>query len=46
MANKPPPDLEELRQRALKLRLYGLLSRWNELSHEPWVAQLIELESV
>lgn len=40
----PPPDLELLRQRALKLRLYGLLSRWDELCTEPWVAELIELE--
>lgn len=42
----PPPDLEELRQRAFKLRLYGLLSRWDELCSEPWVHELIELEAV
>jgi DNA replication protein DnaC len=43
---KPPRDLEELRQRALKLRLYGLLSRWDELCTQPWVAELIEIETV
>lgn len=35
---------EELRQRAMKLRLYGLLSEWASLASEPWVAQLIQLE--
>jgi DNA replication protein DnaC len=43
---KPPRDLDELRQRALKLRLYGLLSRWEELCTQPWVAELIEIETV
>lgn len=43
---KPPRDLDELRQRALKLRLYGLLSRWDELCTQPWVAELIEIETV
>jgi DNA replication protein DnaC len=47
MKNKtPPPDLEDLRRRALKLRLYGVLSRWEELCAQPWVAELIQLESV
>ena len=31
MTTTPPDDLEELRRRATKLRLYGLLSRWDEL---------------
>lgn len=37
-------DLDDLRRRASKLRLYGLLSRWPELCAQPWVAELIELE--
>lgn len=38
------PDSESLRQRAQKLRLYGLLTKWNDLVTAPWVPQLIELE--
>jgi DNA replication protein DnaC len=34
----------DLRERAEKLRLYGLCARWGEWSHEPWVAQLIGVE--
>jgi DNA replication protein DnaC len=41
-----PPDFDDLRRRATRLRLYGLLSRWNELCTLPWVAELIELEEV
>lgn len=46
MATTPPEDLDELRRRATKLRLYGLLSRWDELCREAWVRELIELETV
>ncbi len=38
------PDLDELKRRANRLRLYGLLSRWDELCSHAWVAELIELE--
>ncbi|NJM55329.1 MAG: ATP-binding protein [Verrucomicrobiae bacterium] len=38
-------DLADLRRQAVKLRLYGVLSRWDELCTQPWVAELIELES-
>jgi DNA replication protein DnaC len=38
-------DLADLRRQATKLRLYGLLSRWDELCTNPWVAELVELES-
>lgn len=46
MTRKSPPTPEELRQRATKLRLYGLLSAWSNVAGEPWVKQLIELEEV
>lgn len=35
---------DPLLQRALQLRLYGLVARWPELRHEPWVLVLVELE--
>lgn len=35
---------DELRERANKLRLYGVLSEWATLASEPWVAKLITLE--
>lgn len=35
---------DPLRQRALRLRLWGLASRWNEVGHQPWVATLIDWE--
>ena len=41
---KPQTDLEELRRRANKLRLYGLLAHWDEVCTEPWALRLIELE--
>ncbi len=41
-----PPDLDDLRNRAFKLRLYGLLSAWDDLCRKPWVPKLIELEEV
>lgn len=46
MATTLPDDLDELRRRATKLRLYGLLSRWDELCREQWVHELIDLETV
>ena len=35
---------DDLRSRANRLRLYGLLSAWDELHAKAWVARLIELE--
>lgn len=40
------PDLDELKRRANRLRLYGLLSRWGELCTKEWAAELIDLEEV
>lgn len=37
-------DVDELRRRAQKLRLYGLLSDWGRLCTKPWIAELLELE--
>lgn len=37
-------DLDDLRRRANRLRLYGVLSRWDELGAAPWVSELIALE--
>ena len=37
-------DPLDLRPRADKLRLYGLLGEWGRLGNEPWVAELIDLE--
>lgn len=37
-------DLDDLRRRANRLRLYGVLSRWDELAAAPWVSELIALE--
>jgi DNA replication protein DnaC len=38
------PDPDDLRRRANKLRLYGILSRWDEMCTQPWLPALIELE--
>jgi len=35
---------DPLRQRALRMRLWGLVSRWDEVAHEPWVTALVEWE--
>jgi DNA replication protein DnaC len=43
MANKA--ELDELQSRATTLRLYGLLTAWDRLGAEPWVAELIDLET-
>ena len=40
--NKTPDT--ELRQRAKALRLYGLLSDWEDIRSEPWLEPLIERE--
>ena len=37
-------EFEDLRRRALRLHLYGLVSRIDDLAKEPWVPQLLELE--
>lgn len=38
-------DLDsDLRQRAMKLRLHGLVAQWNRYSEEPWVAALLDAE--
>lgn len=34
----------QLRQRAQRLGLYGVLNRWGELEKDPWVPKLIEME--
>lgn len=44
MTKKRPPTPDELRERAEKLRLYGLLSSWGKLANESWVPVLIRLE--
>jgi DNA replication protein DnaC len=45
MTTKPKiHDVDELRHRAEKLRLYGLLSEWGKLCLAPWVPELLELE--
>lgn len=35
---------EQLRQRALSLRLHGLVARWGQIGDEPWVRDLLESE--
>ena len=37
---------EHLRSRAQQLRLYGLLSDWETVCHEPWLEPLLEREEV
>jgi len=37
-------NLETLYKRAQKLGLYGLLSEWDTLCHEPWIEPLLERE--
>jgi len=44
MAKSKTPDLDELRQRAFKLRLYGLLAHWESYATKPWLPELIEVE--
>src|SRR5690606_828095 len=40
-ATMPKLDREPLLERARALGLYGLVARWPDLAHEPWVAQLV-----
>lgn len=35
---------DPLRARALALRLYGLLARWAEVAHQPWLPTLLDHE--
>jgi hypothetical protein len=35
---------EQLRRRTQELRLYGLLSHWDCVCHEPWLEPLLERE--
>jgi DNA replication protein DnaC len=37
-------ELDDLRKRATRLHLYGLLSRIDDLADKPWVPQLLDLE--
>lgn len=39
-----PPDERELRERAQKLGLYGLIAKWDELGGEDWVRELLDAE--
>jgi DNA replication protein DnaC len=43
-AESVSPSNEPLRRRAQALGLWGVLSRWSELSEEPWVQRLVTLE--
>lgn len=36
--------MSELRNRVEGLKLHGLLAHWEEISHEPWLAPLVEWE--
>lgn len=40
----PSPTDQGLRKRALVLGLHGLLTRWDEISHEPWLSTLLDIE--
>lgn len=44
MSSTQVHDVDELQRRAKQLRLYGLLTHWDQLCTEPWVPQLLELE--
>lgn len=35
---------DDLKKRANKLRLYGLVAEWDRLGGQPWIAELIEME--
>jgi DNA replication protein DnaC len=45
-ANPPiePSNLENLRERLLRLGLYGLLANLEALIHEPWLPQMLQIE--
>jgi DNA replication protein DnaC len=44
MSRIPTTYSDPLCQRAYKLGLYGLVNRWPEFGHEPWVSQLVDCE--
>ena len=39
----PRPD-DEIKARAKRLGLFGLLSRWDDFAEQPWVATLLQCE--
>lgn len=40
----PPPTENDLRQRAKRLNLHGVLANWTDVRQLPWLAQLVEME--
>lgn len=44
MPRKRQPTDSELRERAEKLRLYGLLAEWSKFAAQDWILSLIEAE--
>ncbi len=44
MTAKVPPSDDLLRERAHRLGLYGLLARWEEFGHLPWIPGLLDCE--
>lgn len=40
----PAPEPSDLRDRATRLGLHGLVARWGEHGQAPWVEKLVELE--
>jgi DNA replication protein DnaC len=40
----PTSTDSELRRRALALGLRGLLARWDQVAHEPWLTSLLDIE--
>ena len=43
-ASPAEPDNDELRRRAQRLGLYGLLADWDVVKSEPWVPQVLDIE--
>jgi len=41
---QPKTDLDALRDRIQRLGFFGLLSSWNDIALEPWLAKLVALE--
>jgi DNA replication protein DnaC len=44
MTKKPTTNSDSLRKRAAELRLFGLLSFFDEIADEPWVERLLDAE--
>src|SRR6266702_7745883 len=47
MSTNPPNEplnLENLRERLLRLGLHGLLANLESIRHEPWLPQLLQIE--